>query len=786
MAHRSGPYGKIARFVLAYRKLVGWAAVVLVLVSAVVGLPPDVDPNLLALLPAEEPAVKAVQDLQDAEGGISLITLSFTSDDAEAMDTTLRTMTRRFEALERVEYALYEVDPDLTRSLGLLQLEASEVETLNGRLRGALALGPALNPFVTQRLMAMGPLTEKIEQFSDAPTLLQGGDGKGRILIRPTVSSHDQKFAALVMEDVENILAEEATPGVEIAWVGGAYRHVVEDASGIKSDLLWTTFTSLGLVLIVTMVAFRSWRGTLLVFGPLLAANVIVLALVSTFLGSLNTYTSFGTAILIGLGIDFAVHLIGRYREYRQAGESIEIAIERAWDRTGPPCMTAALTSAAGFLALAAADFQGFAQLGVLLAVGLMVCLLSMLVLLPVLIPVLDRQGPLLFGSTTEHSESQSTYQTAPMGLAVALAATVLVGFLAVPQLTWEYDISELRSEGMAWSELSEDERQLVRDSYNPMFASVDTQADLTALHERVDAAKEAGLLPHIGRTVSIQTVLPPDQDARVAQLQQLTALVAHENLKYLPPPLVKRLLPLKGQAVHSYTASELPRPVRDLLGVQEGMKPRMLLFPQGNMWDLRETAALEAEVNEVLGEGSVAGDYVTLGALYRIIQADMPLVAALAFLMVLILTEIDLRRQIWVAAAMGTLLAGLVWAAFFTSMVGVKLSIMNVVGVPILVGIGVDVVIHLLHRLRDEGPGGVRRALRTTGVAASISTLTTIASFASLTVAGNRGVQSLGLLVVFGLAAVFAATCVILPLMWAAGWRVTGRAPGQESADAG
>lgn len=760
--------------------MVGLVSAVVVLLSAFLGLPPKVDPNLLALLPEDEPAVRAVLDLQEAEGGISLITLSFTGDAPEKLDTSLRKMADRFEALERVDYALYEIDPELTRSVGLLQLEADEVATLNQRLRAALALGPALNPIVTQRLMDMGPLTERIAQLTDAPNLLMGGADKGRILIRPTGTSHDQKFAAAVMADVEQILEEETGDGVEVAWLGGAYRHAVEDASGIKNDLLWTSFFSLGLVLVVTIVAFRSWKGTLLVFVPLISANLVVLALVWAALDSLNTYTSFGTAILIGLGIDFAVHLIGRYREYRARGIELEEAIERAWDRTGPPCMTAALTSAAGFLALAAADFQGFAQLGGLLAAGLMVCLFAMLILLPVLIPSLDRDAPPLLGTVSGEGEaSRSTYRLAPAGLAVALALTGLVGMLAFPNLEWEYDISELRREGLAWSELDEETRQLVRESYSPMFANAADGAELEALHDKVDAAIEAGQLPHIARSVSVQTVLPSDQDVRIEQLRTLVQLVDNTNLRYLPPPLVKRLLPLKGQDVQPHTVDDLPRPVRDLLGVKEGLGPRMLLLPTGNMWDLRETAKLEQEVNEVLGEGTVAGDYVTLGALYRIIQADMPVVALLAFLMVFVLTEIDLRRQVWVLAAMGTLLAGLVWAAFLTSLVGVRLSIVNVVGVPILLGIGVDVVIHLLHRLRDEGPGGVRRALRTTGVAASISTLTTIASFASLTAAGNRGVASLGLLVVFGLAAVFVATCVILPLMWAAGWRVTGRAPG-------
>ncbi|MCA9567814.1 MAG: MMPL family transporter [Myxococcales bacterium] len=752
------------------------------LLSAVLGLPPDVDPDVLSLLPGDEPAVKAVRELQDSEGGISLVTLSFTSDDPDLLDATMRRMATKLGDLERVEYALYQVDPELTKQLGLLQLEASEVDTLNTRLRAALSLGSALNPIVTQRLMAMGPLTERIQKLSEAPDLLQGGAGRGRILVRPTVSSHDQKFAALVMADIERVLAAEETPGVRTAWVGGAYRHVVEDSRGIKSDLFWTTFVSLGLVLLVTIVAFRSWRSTLLVFGPLIAANVVVLGLVGVFLGSLNTYTSFGTAILIGLGIDFAVHLVGRYREYRAQDVPLEEAIERAWDRTGPPCMTAALTSMAGFLALAAADFQGFAQLGVLLAVGLLVCLVAMLVLLPVLIPSLDRDAPPLLGTVGEGEASRSTYRLAPLGLGVALASTVVVGFLAAPNLRWEYDISELRREGMAWSELSEEQRKLVKESYSPMFVATTSPAELTRLHTTVAEALEAGRLPHIARAVSVQTVLPPDQEERVRALQELVRLVGDDDLKYLPPPLVKRLMPLRGQAIGMKTVADLPRPVVELLGVKEGMGPRMLLFAQGNMWDLRETAALEEETNAVLGEGAVAGDYVTLGALYRIIRRDMPVVAALAFLMVLVLTEIDLRRQAWVAAAMATLLAGLVWAAFLTSLVGVELSIMNVVGVPILVGIGVDVVIHLLHRLRDEGPGGVRRALRTTGVAASISTLTTIASFASLVAAGNRGVQSLGLLVVFGLAAVFGATCVILPLMWAAGWRVTGRAPGLDA----
>ncbi|MEZ4321587.1 MAG: efflux RND transporter permease subunit [Myxococcota bacterium] len=780
MAKTPGPYGLLARFVLAHRPAVAVVLVVVVVVSIVLGIPPRVNPDLLSLLPPDQPTVQALTKLNESEGGVSLITLAFDADDPEQLGPWLDAVTADLQALDRVEYAIHEVDPELTRQLGLLQLEAGELAELNVRLKGALALGPALNPFVTQRLMAMGPLTERIQQLADAPDLLAGSDGTGRILVRPDGSANDQPFAIAVMDDVDGVLAAHAQPGIRTAWIGGAYRHNVEDFRGIQSDLLWTSFTSLALVLAVIVLAFRSWRGTVLVFVPLLSANAIVLALVWLTMDSLNTYTSFGTAVLIGLGIDFAVHLVGRYREYRAAGLDLQPAIERAWDRTGPPCMTAALTSAAGFLALAAAEFQGFAQLGYLLAMGLMICLLMMLVVLPLLIPIFDASPPQPLGVASDSGKpSRSTYRLAPAALSIAVIITGVVGMRTIPKLEWEYDFSELRRDGLSYAQLSETERALARDSYTPMIVDLPSADALAKTQARVQAAVDAGKLPHIGRVISIRSVLPDDQDARVAQLRELVTQIDHPNLRYLPRPLTEKLLPLKGQAIEPHTVDDLPLPVRDLLGARRPDQHRLLLVPTGNMWDLREAAALEAEVDTVLEPGTVAGNYVTMGSLYRVINRDMPLVGGLAILMVFVLTAIDLRRAHWVFAAMGTLLAGLVWASWAVHSVGVKLSIMNIVGVPILVGIGVDVVIHLLHRLRDEGPGGVRRALRTTGVAASLSTLTTVASFASLTVAGNRGVRSMGLLVVFGLIAVFTASAILLPLAWAAGWRVTGRAPG-------
>ena len=495
------------------------------------------------------------------------------------------------EASDRVEFAVHGLDEALATRIGLLQLDPADVRELTVRMQGALALGPALNPVVTQRLMAMGPLTERIEQ-AGRPTLMPGGErGGGRLLVRPTGSSHDPAFSLALIGEIEATVDQALAthPGVHLRWIGGAYRHNVEDYRGIQRDVWWTSGASLLLVLSVIALAFRSVRGLILVGVPLIASLVITVGLARILVGSLNTYTSFGSAVLVGLGIDFAVHLVGRYRELRAAGRDLRSAIVEAWDRVGPPCATAALTSAAGFLALSTADFRGFAQLGVLLAVGLMIALGTMVVVLPLLIPWLDDDAPLLMGVGSGPSNSRSSYALAPGFLMVLVIATGLLGATRLPKLQWEHDVSALRTDGLAYQELGEEERALARESYSPVVVRFEDAEARSRAAAHIEVMLEEGTLPHIERALSIETVLPADQADRLAALAKLQGLLDHANLRYLPPPLITRLQGLKGIELQALSPDDLPGPIRTLLGAADATEHRLLLLPRGNMWDLRQ-----------------------------------------------------------------------------------------------------------------------------------------------------------------------------------------------------
>ncbi|MBT3217814.1 MAG: MMPL family transporter [Proteobacteria bacterium] len=789
---QSGPYGQLVRFVLAHRRAVALVLAVIVLLSGIAGLPPKVASNLLELMPQRSKTAQALRTLNEEEGGVNLLTLAFEGDSPESMDTFLDKMVLDFEEMDEVAHAIHEVDEDLAFQIALLQLQPSDVAELSSRLHGALKLGSAArNPMIAGTLMRMGPLTERIAKAQDI-SLFGKSDKSGRILIRPTGSSNDQDFTMPFMEKVEHYVDESlaATPGIELVWMGGAYRHAVEDVKGIRHDILVTSMAASILVLLVVILAFRSIKATILVFTPLACANVVNLGVVWLFMGHLNTYTSFATAILIGLGIAFAVHLVGRYREERNSGLEVEIAIERAWDRVGPPCMTAALTSAAGFLALAAADFRGFSQLGVILSIGLMLCLGMMLVMLPLLIPILDHQPAMLLGAQASTPDSsRSTYRFAPVALMIAVLATGVIGASRLPEIGWEFDMSALRRDGLSYDELTTAERDLARESYAPTIVSYPDKETLASDQKRLQQLVEAQKVDYIARVISLENVLPSDQAERLAALTQLKQLLfeqelkdgtvgQHPNFLYLPPVFIQRLEPLRHHGLQLLTREDIPPGLLTVLGSTAEDKHRILLFPRGNMWDMREAEKLLTEVTKVLPDRPVAGEHLFVGDMYRMVRRDMPIVGVLALLMVIGLAAIDLRKLHWIASATLTLMAGMIWSGSVLQIIGVKLSMLNVVGIPILLGIGIDVVIHLLHRIREEGPGGVRRALRTTGVAAFIATATSVLSFCSLMFAGSRGIRSLGLLVVVGLITIFLASAIILPLIWTAGWRVTGRAP--------
>jgi predicted RND superfamily exporter protein len=138
-------------------------------------------------------------------------------------------------------------------------------------------------------------------------------------------------------------------------------------------------------------------------------------------------------------------------------------------------------------------------------------------------------------------------------------------------------------------------------------------------------------------------------------------------------------------------------------------------------------------------------------------------LAASLAILVVLLL---DFRRPLIAVLAFLPLLSGIAYVLGIMWLLGEKLNYLNVIALPVMIGIGVDDGVHFFHRFIREGRGGMRRAVDSVGRAMLLTSLTTMIGFGSLMLYLMRGMASLGLVLFLGVGMCLLVTFTLLPAL--------------------
>jgi uncharacterized protein len=224
-------------------------------------------------------------------------------------------------------------------------------------------VGPALKPFAT------GSAIEE-----DQP--LTSPDRTMRIFLTVT---NQRSLSAFACQHLMHEVRESLVRARE-GWDGGPLEIFVTGRSAYVSDISLSmrydiVATLLGSVLLVGSIFFIGFHRWLPLFGmgfSLLLSCLVGLALGLVIFGKLNMITIGFSAILVGLGVDFAILIFGRYQQARMDGEPHREAVATSIRKLGRAVFFGALTTAVGFLALVLSGSPGFSQLGVLIAIGIL------------------------------------------------------------------------------------------------------------------------------------------------------------------------------------------------------------------------------------------------------------------------------------------------------------------------------------------------------------------------------------------------------------------------------
>jgi hypothetical protein len=214
----------------------------------------------------------------------------------------------------------------------------------------------------------------------------------------------------------------------------------------------------------------------------------------------------------------------------------------------------------------------------------------------------------------------------------------------------------------------------------------------------------------------------------------------------------------LQMGATDPISLEDLPASILDRYGNANRDQFLVTVFPAGNIW--QDKNFLDRFVQDLEGVSDRAtGMPPVFRALVEIIGRDGRNAVLLTLVIVFLLLILDFRSPRMALMAMIPLAFGIFWMVGLMHIVGMQLTVMNVMGLPLIVGIGIDDGVHIVHRWKHEGKGKIRVVFSSTGKAILLTSLTTMLAFGSLVFSIWRGFGHLGGALFLGVGACFLTT---------------------------
>jgi predicted RND superfamily exporter protein len=258
--------------------------------------------------------------------------------------------------------------------------------------------------------------------------------------------------------------------------VTGRPAFVSEISLSMRYDVVATLLGSVVLVGTIFFVGFRRWLPLLGMAFCLLLSCLVALTLGQLLFGRLSMISVGFCAILVGLGVDFAILTIGRYHQARADGEPHQQAITTSIAKLGRAVFFGALTTAVGFLALVLSGAMSFSQLGVLIAIGIFVAGLFMCSILFLFVrePQTAVRHDWLFEMVRKYV-SWTVRKPAPMLIfsSAILSLLMAIGFSPIPPLHFQASTRSLQPKNIRANHALEEIMHKMPVRWEPVLAIV-------------------------------------------------------------------------------------------------------------------------------------------------------------------------------------------------------------------------------------------------------------------------------------------------------------------------
>jgi hopanoid biosynthesis associated RND transporter like protein HpnN len=610
--------------------------------------------------------------------------------------------------------------------------------------------------------------------------------------------------------------ARQRFPQVKIGLTGLPIMEDDEMNASQASMLLASVISMIG-VAVLFIAGFGGIRHALLANAILIIGMAWSFAYATASVGHLNILSVTFTATLIGIGIDYGVYYCARYLQLRKECDTCEAALLETSRTAGPAIVTGAVTTSISFFAAGCTTFVGVAELGVIAGGGILLCALAELTVLPAAIYLVDRTslGRRMPEPLAVHVWIQPMLRVPRLTLIAGVALTaVLAGGLN--KLWYDNNLLNMQAVGLESVEL---ERRLLDECHQSSWYALsiaDTPEQLLALKaqyqtlpsvERTeeivslipsDVAAKQPLVQAIGRRLEKIAdhvpLIPVERPDRISQtlyrLSQILALAGPQT------PCLSQIERIRAQLARGTVADTYAllsrfqqqagdallaqlRQLRDVADPQPpsiadlppGLVSRFVgqhgkhllrIYGRGNLWDTQALTQFVHDVRRV--DPRVTGNPLQAHEASLEMRRSYQDAAMYSLLVIIAVLWLDFRSvQLALLAAL-PLGVGVLEAFGLMGWLQIPLNPANLIALPLILGIGVDYGVHIVHEFRDQH--GPYRMSPGTAVAVLVDALTTIMGYGALMVASHQGLQSLGRVLTLGVTCCLFTSLVLLPAL--------------------
>ncbi|UNC93234.1 efflux RND transporter permease subunit [Candidatus Contubernalis alkaliaceticus] len=672
------------------------------------------------------------------------------------------------------------------------------------------------------------------DREEDAGYIVSDSGDTYLMMIKPNINSEDfVEDRALYFNTLEDSIVQVKDSGgyeVSVGYTGGAFVQDYEADETMFDGFLSTAAITFILIILFIILSFKRLLLPVSAGYPLLLGAVLATAFAWLVYKNLNMFSISFAILLLGLGIDFGVHIISRYLEEREGGLDVSAAVATTVRETSSGIFVAAITTAIAFFTFLMAEFTAFTQMGVISGGGIILLCVTMIFVMPSIILLFDLKG----GSQKQLKGSGYEFLK-PVGRAVeqkplvfvvifAIAAVILAGNVFNTNI--KTDISEIYPEDMEclqWLDVVEDEF-----AFNPttLVFMVDDMDELERVSEELSSRDD------IRQLESVLNYMPEEQDYKVSVIKKLnTGLrikpqngksVTQEELLFAFGGIIN-FLAERGidesaegyrlmenartafltegnnestEAVETtdnntessrgasgfysvtadienlllnekkFTYDKLPHDIKANYAGKDG-KLSVEVVPDVNVWDSENYQNIAEAIYDVSGRTPVGMpaimNEVTEYAKSDVVRISLFCLGTLFIILWLMFKSMkDAIIVIIPLVLMIYMTLGIAPIIF-----GDDLNIFSIIAFPVLVGIGVDSGVHLLHRIKHSEDKDLSHILAYTGKAIVMTTITTLIGFGSLYFINHPGLSSFGLVTIVGMALCLMLTLILVPSLY-------------------